>query len=165
MDEKEQNNSKFKAIPVTGSSSYEKAKKVHSGFGKSVMLPFVSGIVGCTVVIGTCFGVPSIRTKIIGSTGTSSISTTNNSSTNNTTNKTVNNTTNTTNTTNNTSNTLNTSALKNSVNTTATTNTSYNNTTLPKTGIGNSTPVVVLITIFGISAVYAYKKIRDYKSL
>ena len=45
------------------------------------MLPFVSGIVGCTVVIGTCFGVPSIRTKIIGSTGTSSISTTNNSST------------------------------------------------------------------------------------
>ena len=27
MDEKEQNNSKFKAIPVTGSSSYEKAKK------------------------------------------------------------------------------------------------------------------------------------------
>ena len=81
MDEKEQNNSKFKAIPVTGSSSYEKAKKVHSGFGKSVMLPFVSGIVGCTVVIGTCFGVPSIRTKIIGSTGTSSISTTNNSST------------------------------------------------------------------------------------
>ncbi len=91
--------------------------------------------------------------------------TTNNSSTNNTTNNTVNNTTNTTNTTNNTSNTLNTSALKNSVNTTATTNTSYNNTTLPKTGIGNSTPVVVLITIFGISAVYAYKKIRDYKSL
>ena len=87
--------------------------------------------------------------------------TTNNSSTNNTTNNTVNNTTNTTNTTN----TLNTSALKNSVNTTATTNTSYNNTTLPKTGIGNSTPVVVLITIFGISAVYAYKKIRDYKSL
>jgi len=62
-------------------STYEKAKKVHSGFGKSVMLPFVSGIVGCTVVIGTCFGVPSIRTKIIGSTGTSSISTTNNSST------------------------------------------------------------------------------------
>ena len=59
----------------------KKQKKVHSGFGKSVMLPFVSGIVGCTVVIGTCFGVPSIRTKIIGSTGTSSISTTNNSST------------------------------------------------------------------------------------
>ena len=81
MEEKEQNNSKFKEIPVTCSSSYEKAKKVHSGFGKSVMLPFVSGIVGCTVVIGTCFGVPSIRTKIIGSTGTSSISTTNNSST------------------------------------------------------------------------------------
>ena len=81
MDENEQNNQKFKAIPVTGSTSYNKTKKNKSGFGKSVMLPFVSGIVGCTVVIGTCFGVPSIRTKIIGSTGTSSISTTNNSST------------------------------------------------------------------------------------
>lgn len=81
MDENEQNNQKFKAIPVTGSTSYNKTKKNKSGFGKSVMLPFVSGIVGCTVVIGTCFGVPSIRTKIIGGTGTSSISTTNNSST------------------------------------------------------------------------------------
>ena len=27
MDEKEQNNQKFKAIPVTGSASYEKKKK------------------------------------------------------------------------------------------------------------------------------------------
>ena len=35
-------------------------------FGKSVILPFFSGIVGCSVVIGTCFGVPSIKEKIIG---------------------------------------------------------------------------------------------------
>ena len=53
--------------------------------------------------------------------------------------------------------------MKNTINTTGTTAT--NNTTLPKTGIANSTPVVILIAIFGISAVYAYKKIRDYKSL
>ncbi len=81
MDEKEQNNQKFKAIPVTGSTSYNKTKKNKSGFGKSVMLPFVSGVVGCSVVIGTCFGVPSIRTKLLGNTGSSSISTSNNTST------------------------------------------------------------------------------------
>ena len=45
------------------------------------MLPFVSGVVGCSVVIGTCFGVPSIRTKLLGNTGSSSISTSNNTST------------------------------------------------------------------------------------
>ncbi len=81
MNENEQNNQKFKAIPVTGSTSYNKSKKNKSGFGKSVMLPFVSGVVGCSVVIGTCFGVPSIRTKIVGNSGGSSISTSNNTST------------------------------------------------------------------------------------
>ena len=29
------------------------------------MLPFVSGIVGCSLVVGTCFGVPSIREKLL----------------------------------------------------------------------------------------------------
>lgn len=81
MDEKEQNNAKFKAIPVTGSASYEKSDRPKSGFGKSVIIPFISGVVGCTVVIGTCFGVPSIKTKLIGNQTTSSISTTNNNST------------------------------------------------------------------------------------
>ena len=81
MDEKEQNNAKFKAIPVTGSASYEKSDRPKSGFGKSVIIPFISGVVGCTVVIGTCFEVPSIRTKLIGNQTTSSISTTNNNST------------------------------------------------------------------------------------
>ena len=81
MDEKEQNNAKFKAIPVTGSASYEKSDRPKSGFGKGVIIPFISGVVGCTVVIGTCFGVPSIRTKLIGNQTTSSISTTNNNST------------------------------------------------------------------------------------
>ena len=81
MDENEQNNQKFKAIPVTGTVSSKKTERNKSGFGKSVMLPFISGVVGCSVVIGTCFGVPSIRTKIIVNTGSSSISTSNNTST------------------------------------------------------------------------------------
>ena len=58
MEENEKNETKFKAIPVTGSSSYNKNE---TGFGKTVILPFVSGVVGCSVVLGTCFGVPSVR--------------------------------------------------------------------------------------------------------
>ena len=83
MDENknENNTQKFKAIPVTGSTLYDKTKKTKSGFGKSVIIPFISGVLGCTVVIGTCFGIPSIKTKIIGSSNSSSISTTNNNST------------------------------------------------------------------------------------
>lgn len=81
MEENEKNQTKFKAIPVTGGTSYNKSSKPKSGFGKSVLIPFISGVLGCSVVIGTCFGVPSIRTKLIGNTS-SSISTTNNNSTN-----------------------------------------------------------------------------------
>ena len=61
--EKKQTNN-FKA--VTTVNPYND-KKVKSGFGKSVVLPFCSGVIGCAVVIGTCFGVPSIRNQIIGS--------------------------------------------------------------------------------------------------
>ena len=48
------------------SSSYGKKKKekVNLGFGKSVFIPFVSGIIGSTLVIGTCLGVPSIKNKL-----------------------------------------------------------------------------------------------------
>ena len=63
MEENEKNNAKFKAVPVNGSTSYSKPSKSQSGFGKSVLIPFVSGVVGCSVVIGTCFGIPSIRPK------------------------------------------------------------------------------------------------------
>ena len=74
MDENQKQDAKFTAIPVTGKTSYEKKEKNKSGFGKSVLIPFVSGVVGCSVVIGTCFGVPSIKTKLLGH-STSNIST------------------------------------------------------------------------------------------
>ena len=83
MEENEKNETKFKAIPVTGSSSYnknEKSQKNKTGFGKTVILPIVSGVVGCSVVLGTCFGVPSIRSKLINN-SSSNISTSNSSST------------------------------------------------------------------------------------
>ena len=80
MDENQKQDAKFTAIPVTGKTSYEKKEKSKSGFGKSVLIPFVSGVVGCSVVIGTCFGVPSIQTKLLGH-STSNISTSSSNST------------------------------------------------------------------------------------
>ena len=66
MDE---NENRFEVI----SSKTSKANfKQSNGFGKSVLVPFFSGIVGCSLVIGTCFGVPSIKEKLIGETTTNS---------------------------------------------------------------------------------------------
>ncbi len=62
-------NENFKAVPKA--TTY-KEPKVKVGFGKSVLLPFFSGIVGCTVVLGTCFGIPSIRNKILENNGNNS---------------------------------------------------------------------------------------------
>lgn len=59
-------------------------------------------------------------------------------------------------TTNNTANNL---VLK-------TNNTSnYNNTSLPKTGVADTMPAVILVVVLGISAVYAYKKMQEYKNI
>ena len=44
------------------------SKSRNHSFGKSVVVPFISGILGCSLVIGTCFGVPSIKEKILGTT-------------------------------------------------------------------------------------------------
>ena len=41
-----------------------KSKKGNFHFGKQVVVPFVSGVVGAGVVIGTCFCVPSIRDNL-----------------------------------------------------------------------------------------------------
>ena len=42
-----------------------KPSKSNAGFGKTVLVPFISGIAGATLVIGTCFGVPSIKSKLL----------------------------------------------------------------------------------------------------
>lgn len=51
-----------------------------SGFGKTVVIPFISGIIGAALVVGTCFGVPSIKSKLLNgftlSTVTSSVTST-----------------------------------------------------------------------------------------
>ena len=74
-----------------------------------------------------------------------------------------------TNSSNNTSNTNSNSSnnTNNSLNMSNNTNNSsvYNNTSLPKTGASDSIPVAMLVVVFGISAVYAFKKVRDYKNI
>lgn len=89
----------------------------------------------------------------------------NNTSSNNTSGNT--NTANTNSNTNsniNNTNSNNTNANKNTNNSSIYNNTNKN-TDLPKTGIEDSIPVAMLVVVFGISAVYAYKKINDYKNI
>ena len=65
----------------------------------------------------------------------------------------------------NTANTANTANTLNTLNTVNTANTSnYTNTNLPQTG-ANDYAMVLIIGIFAVSAVYAYKKINDYKNI
>lgn len=53
----EENENTFKSVNVT---------KTHEhSYLKGVILPFVSGIIGASLVIGTCFGIPKIREKIL----------------------------------------------------------------------------------------------------
>ena len=76
------NNTNFKAVQnPTSYKNYENSKKQKSGasFTKSILLPFVSGVVGCAVVVGTCFGIPSIRSSILGQEGSSNSNSSNSS--------------------------------------------------------------------------------------
>ena len=87
---------------------------------------------------------------------------------NNTTNGTSNANSNTANSNTNSTNNTNRNNTSNNTNSTNNTNNSsiYNNTnSLPRTGVTDSIPVAVLLIVFAISAVYAYKKIKDYKNI
>ena len=81
----EEKNQSFKTVqnPSNYQTSYttQKNQKSRIGFGRSIVLPFFSGVVGCALVVGTCFGVPSIKDKLL---NTGNISTSHSSSTENT---------------------------------------------------------------------------------
>lgn len=81
MEENEKNISKFKTVSTNEKNSFNNSKRVKSGFGRSVFLPFISGILGCSVMLGTCLGVPSFRSLIIKNINGSEISSSNNNST------------------------------------------------------------------------------------
>lgn len=60
------NDQKTKSEPATTYTAINSHKeKVKVGFGKSVLMPFLCGALGTVIVIGTCFGVPTIREKLI----------------------------------------------------------------------------------------------------
>lgn len=66
----ENNEKKAKEINPISYRKVEDINKKQSSFGKSILLPFCSGILGTTLVIGTCFGVPTIKDKLVGTTTT-----------------------------------------------------------------------------------------------
>ena len=61
----ENNNNNFEVISSkTSNANFNQSKK--NNFGKTILIPFASGIVGCSLVLGTCFGIPSIKERLIG---------------------------------------------------------------------------------------------------
>lgn len=72
-----------------------------------------------------------------------------------------------TNTNSNSNSNTNTNSNTNRANTNTNNNNGsvYNSNNLPDTGIESSIPIALLIVIFAISSVYAYKKINDYKNI
>lgn len=52
----EENN--FKSVSIT--------KPRNPSFLKTIVIPFVSGIIGASLVIGICFGVPTIKEDLFG---------------------------------------------------------------------------------------------------
>lgn len=67
-NENKESSKNFKTVqnPNAYKEVYKKEKNGNShGFGKNFLLPFFSGILGCSLVIGTCFGVPSIKSKLL----------------------------------------------------------------------------------------------------
>ena len=105
----------------------------------------------------------------VNSTGNTASNATDNNTTsdNNTTNNTnTNNTTNSSLTANNatTNNTVRNTATNNTTNNTSKTNNNVN--TLAKTGLSDTNGIVALIVVVcGVSAIYSYKKVNDYKKL
>ena len=143
---------------------------------KKVSIIFL-GLVFAIVCSGKVFAADDLFTTIDSTNNTSNSATDGNNTTNTATNTNTdtNNVTNgslTTNSTNNTSNTSNTSNTNNSIrntstNNTANTNRNVSNTgTLAKTGLPNTGAIVaVVLVVCGISAIYSYKKVNDYKKL
>ena len=61
----EENNNNFEVISSKTSNANFKENR-EKNFVKTILIPFASGIVGCSLVLGTCFGIPSIKEKIVG---------------------------------------------------------------------------------------------------
>ncbi len=135
---------------------------------KKVSIIFL-GLVFAIVCSGKVFAADEGLFTTIDSTNNTSNSATdgnNTANTNNDTNTDANNTANGSLTTNSANNTNN-SIRNTSTNNTANTNRNVSNTaTLAKTGLPNTGAIIaVVLVVCGISAIYSYKKVNDYKKL
>lgn len=72
-EKNKKNGNKMNNSFKTSNKNYKDNSK--PGFGKSVLVPFISGILGATLVVGTCFNVPAIRKSLIGKNTTTAQST------------------------------------------------------------------------------------------
>lgn len=82
-DNQEKKQTEFKSVTTNTDKSFKNVKKEKShdvGFGKAVALPFLCGVLGAGIVVGTCFGVPNIRNYLFNQ-STGSLSTENTSNT------------------------------------------------------------------------------------
>lgn len=59
----EENN--FKTVKNPNTYKEYKKEKTSSSFERSFLIPFFGGVLGCSLVLGTCFGVPSIKNKML----------------------------------------------------------------------------------------------------
>ena len=129
------------------------------------------GIALIVVLSGNVFAADDDLFTSVSSGNNTEATTTNNTTGNDTNSATTNNTTSntansslTTNSASNTNTTRNTSSNTTN-NTTSNTNRNVTNT-LAKTGLSNTGSIIALVVVVcGISAVYSFKKVNDYKKL
>ncbi len=72
-----QNNQNFGYNQPVQPTGPVKSPKSSNKTGKTMFLSFLSGVVGAGLVVGICFGVPGIRTAIVGQQSTITVSTNN----------------------------------------------------------------------------------------
>lgn len=73
-------NKSGKEFKTVNQSKGEKNKS-NFNFGKTVAVPFLSGVLGAGIVLGTCFGVPTIKESLVGTNNKSVETSTNTTST------------------------------------------------------------------------------------
>jgi len=67
----EKKENEFKSVNNTDDNAYKafntskKEKNSGTGFGRTVAIPFLCGILGAGIVVGSCVGVPSIRNTLL----------------------------------------------------------------------------------------------------
>lgn len=65
--ENENNSSEFNSENTSDVKIYASTSTRTSSFSfsRSILVPFLSGVVGASIILGTCFGIPSIRDNIL----------------------------------------------------------------------------------------------------